>query len=84
MTIVISLSPEMEERLWKKAQQQGQDISQTATQLLVDVLAWESEDSQEAILGIQRGLEDFEAGRFRSFDSFAQEQRKKYNLPVSL
>ena len=84
MTIVISLSPEMEERLQEKAVQQGQDINQIATQLLADVLAWELEDSQEAIAGIQSGLEDFEAGRFRSFDDFAQEQRQKYNLPVNL
>ncbi|WP_293114022.1 hypothetical protein [Moorena sp. SIO4G3] len=40
------------------------------------------EDSQEAIKGIQKGLNDFDAGRFRSFAEFAIEQRRQYNLPV--
>jgi hypothetical protein len=44
-------------------------------------MAWEAQDSEEAIVGIQRGLDDFEAGRFRSFDLFEQEQRQKYDLP---
>ncbi|MBR8840750.1 MAG: hypothetical protein DSM106950_43995 [Stigonema ocellatum SAG 48.90 = DSM 106950] len=42
----------------------------------------EVQDSQEAIKGIQQGLDDFEAGRFRSFDEFAEEQRRKYNIPA--
>ncbi len=33
--------------------------------------------------GIQSGLDDFEAGRFREFEEFAQEQRRKYNLPTN-
>jgi predicted transcriptional regulator len=82
MTIVISLSPELEARLREKAARQGQDVSLVAAELLASVLEWEAQDSQEAIEGIQRGLDDFEAGRFRSFDKFAEEQRRKYNLPV--
>jgi predicted transcriptional regulator len=82
MSIVISLSPEVEARLREKAAQQGQDISLVAAELLARILEWEFLDSQEAVAGIQRGLDDFEAGRFRSFDEFAQEQRRKYNLPV--
>ena len=82
MTIVISLSPEVEARLREKAARQGQDVSLVAAELLASVLEWEAQDSQEAIEGIQRGLDDFEAGRFRSFDKFAEEQRRKYNLPV--
>lgn len=82
MAIVISLSPEVEARLREKAAQQGQDVSLVAAELLASVLEWEAQDSQEAIEGIQRGLDDFEAGRFRSFDKFAEEQRRKYNLPL--
>jgi len=82
MTIVISLSPEVEARLREKAAQSGQDVSIVAAQMLASVLEWEAQDSQEAIEGIQRGLDDFEAGRFRSFDEFAEEQRRKYNLPT--
>lgn len=82
MAIVVSLSPELEARLREKAAQQGQDVSFVATQLLEAVLEWEVQDSEAAIKVIQQGLEDFEAGRFRSFDDFADEQRRKYNLPA--
>ena len=82
MAIVVSLSPELEARLREKAAQQGQDVSLVATELLESILEWELEDSEEAIKGIQQGLEDFEAGRFRSFDEFVEEQRRKYNLSV--
>ncbi len=82
MTIVISLSPEVEARLREKAARQGQDVSLVAAQLLASILEWEAKDSEEAVEGVQRGLDDFEAGRFRSFDEFAEEQRRKYNLPV--
>ncbi len=81
MTIVLNLSPEMEERLQKKATQRGEALEFVATALLADLLDWEAQDSEEAIVGIQRGLDDFEAGRFRSFDAFEQEQRQKYDLP---
>jgi predicted transcriptional regulator len=82
MTIVISLSPEVEARLREKAARQGQDVSLVAAELLASVLEWEAQDFQEAIEGIQHGLDDFEAGQFRSFDEFAEEQRRKYNLPA--
>lgn len=76
MTIVISLSPQVEARLREKAARQGQDVSLVAAELLASVLEWEAQDSEEAIEGIQRGLADFEVGRFRSFDEFAEEQRR--------
>ena len=82
MTIVINLTPELEEQLRKKATHQGQDISLVAAELLASVLEWEAQDSEEAIKGIQQGLDDFEAGSFRSFNEFADEQRRKYNLPA--
>lgn len=82
MSIVISLSPEVEARLREKAAQEGQDVSLVAAELLARILEWELQDSEEAIAGIQRGLDDFEAGRSRSFQEFAEEQRRKYNLPV--
>lgn len=82
MTIVINLTPELEEQLRKKATHQGQDISLVAAELLASVLEWEAQDSEEAVKGIQQGLDDFEAGNFRSFDEFADEQRRKYNLPA--
>lgn len=81
MSIYISLSPEVEAQLREKASQQGQDISLIAAELLTNALAWEIQDSESAIEGIQQGLNDFEAGKFRSFADFATEQRHKYDLP---
>ena len=80
MTIVVNLSPKLEALLRDKAAQKGQDVSLVASELLTNVLEWEITDSEDAIKGIQQGLDDFEAGRFRSFDEFAEEQRHKYNL----
>ena len=76
MTIVISLSPEVEAQLREKAARQGQDVSLVAAELLASVLEWEAQHSEEAIEGIQHGLDYFDAGWFRSFDEFAEEQRR--------
>ncbi len=82
MAIVVTLSPELEALLLDKAAQRGQDVSLVASELLASVLEWEEQDSEEAIKIIQQGLNDFEAGRFRSFQDFAEEQRHKYDLPA--
>jgi predicted transcriptional regulator len=80
MAIVVTLSPELEALLLDKAARQGQDVSLVASELLASILEWEEQDSEEAIKGIQQGLDDFESGRFRSFQDFSEEQRSKYNL----
>jgi len=80
MAIFVTLSPELEALLRDKAARLDQNVDLVASQLLANALEWEVQDSQEAIKGIQQGLDDFEAGRFRSFDEFAEEQRRKYNL----
>ena len=82
MTIVIDLNPELEEQLRRQATLRGQDVSLVAADLLASVLEWESQDSEEAIKAIQQGLDDFETGNFRSFNEFADDQRRKYNLPA--
>lgn len=82
MAIIVTLSPELEALLQDKAIRQGQDVSLVASELLARVLAWEAQDSEEAVKGIQQGLEDFEVGKFRSFQDFVEEQRCKYNLPT--
>jgi hypothetical protein len=33
--------------------------------------------------GIQQGLDDFEAGRFQSFQDFAEVRHNQYNLPAN-
>ena len=83
MAIVVTLSPELEALLRDRAAQRGQDVNIIASELLASVLEWEGQDAEEATKGIQQGLDDFEAGRFRSFQDFAEEQRHKYNLPTS-
>lgn len=84
MAIVITLNPELEALLRDKAAQRGQDINFVASELLTSILLWEAQDSEATIKGIQQGLEDFEAGKFRSFQDFAEEQRHKYNRAVTL
>ncbi|MEA5471641.1 hypothetical protein [Spirulina sp. 06S082] len=80
MTIVLNLSLEVEAKLKEEATRQGKEISVIASELLTKVLEWEAWDREDAIAGIQKGLDDFEAGRFRSFDEFTQEQYRKHNL----
>jgi predicted transcriptional regulator len=82
MAITITLSPELETLLLDRAAQQGQEVNLVASELLAGVLEWQEQDSAEAIKGIQQGLDDFEVGRFRDFQEFADEQRLKYNLPT--
>lgn len=81
MAILISLPPDLEAKLQAKAERQGQDIAVVAADLLSDILEWDDDDNEAAIQGIQKGLDDFEAGRFRNFSDFAAEQRRKYDLP---
>jgi predicted transcriptional regulator len=81
MTIVVSLPHELEAKLQARAERQGRDIAVVAAELLSDMLEWEENDTEEAIQGIQRGLDDFESGQFRNFNDFAAEQRSKYDLP---
>ena len=83
MAIVVTLSPELEALLRDRAAQRGQDVNIIASELLASVLELEDQDAEEATKGIQQGLDDFEAGRFRSFQDFAEEQRHKYNLPAN-
>ena len=83
MTLTIELSPDAERRLHEKAIQQGEAIEAVAAAILADALEWEAQETAEAVEGIRRGLEDFEAGRWRPFDEFADEQRRKHQLAGS-
>jgi hypothetical protein len=82
MTILVTLSPALEEQLRAKAIRQDRDIDLVATELLAIAIESEAQDSAEAIEGIQQGLNDFAAGKCRSFSKFADEHRRKYNLPA--
>ena len=83
MSIVVTLNPKLEALLHSRASKQGQDVNFIASELLTIILNWEEKDSEEAIKGIQTGLDDFESGRYRSFQNFAEEKRHKYNLPAN-
>jgi predicted transcriptional regulator len=82
MVITIDLPPDVEARLREKAARQGEDAASVAAKVLAGALEWEAQDSEVAVEGIQRGLDDFEAGRARLFSEFAEEQRRKYGLPA--
>jgi hypothetical protein len=84
MSIVVTLSPELEIMLRNRAAACGQDVNLVTSELLTSVLEWESQDSIEAVKSIQQGLDDFAAGKFRSFHDFAEEQRLKHNLSEDL
>ena len=73
MAILISLPPDLEAKLQAKAERQGQDIAVVAADLLSDILEWDDDDTEAAIQGIQKGLDDFEPGRFRTFSDFTAE-----------
>lgn len=81
--MTITLPPEIEIELREKAAREGQNVNDVAAALIAAALEWEAQDRAEAIEGIQRGLDDFEQGKYRPFKEFAAEQRIKYNLPSS-
>jgi predicted transcriptional regulator len=83
MSIVVTLNPKLEALLNSRAAQRGQDVNLVASELLARILDWEEKDSEEAIKGIQQGLNDFETGKFQAFQTFAEKQRLKYNLPAN-
>ncbi|KAM3097868.1 hypothetical protein ACKFKG_07200 [Phormidesmis sp. 146-35] len=84
MAIVVTLSPDLEALLRERAARQGQNVNLVASELLASVLEWEAQDLEEAKTGIQQGLDDFEAGRSRSFREFAEDQHRKYGLSSDL
>lgn len=45
-------------------------------------LSFDDQDFFEALVGIQQGLDDFEQGRFCSFDDLIAEQNQKYGLAM--
>ena len=78
MTITIDLQPEVLARLHEKAAREGQESEAVAARLLAEALEWEAQDRREAIEGIQRGLADFEAGRFQPLEEIIAAKRAKY------
>jgi hypothetical protein len=78
--MTVTLSPKTEVLLREQAAREGKDVDALADALIGAALTWESWDKEETMAAIQRSLDDFDAGRYRSFDEFATEKRTKYSL----
>jgi hypothetical protein len=82
MTLTLTLPPQLEALLQKRADETGKDLSSLAVAMLVFGLSADDRDFFEALEGIGRGLEDFERGDFCSFEDFVAEQNQKYGLSL--
>jgi predicted transcriptional regulator len=82
MTLTLTLPPQLEALLRQRAQQTGQDVASMALAVLALGLSFDDQDFFEALVGIQQGLDDFEQGRFCSFDDLIAEQNQKYGLAL--
>ena len=82
MSIILDLPPQIETLLRQRAETTGQDIRQLAIAFLTLGLSMDDEEFFESIEGIQRGLNDFEQGRFSSLESFVAEQNQKHGLSL--
>ena len=82
MTLTLTLPPEIEALLRQRADRTGQDVSSIAVALLAFGLSFDEQDFFEALEGIQAGLDDFEQGRFCSFEEFISDQNKKRGLSL--
>ena len=78
MTVTIDIPARAVELLKAKADRLKTDTSSAAAKTLLDALEWEEFDREQAVEGIQRGLDAFEAGRHRPGSDFVHEQRSKY------
>ena len=83
MTLTIELDSEQERQLKEKAAREGREANQVARQMLGEALAWEAQDYLETLEGINRGLEDVEAGRERPLSDVVAEHHRKYNYSES-
>lgn len=77
----IRLKPERQTQLEDYARRHGQDPDVALDDVLAAALEWESQDYQEAVEGIRRGLDDVNAGRTRPAAEFLAEVRRKYGFP---
>ena len=73
MTLTLTLPPEIEALLRQRADRTGQDVSSIAVALLAFGLSFDEQDFFEALEDIQAGCDDFEQGRFCSFQEFVSD-----------
>jgi hypothetical protein len=82
MSITLDLPPKIESLLRQRAESMGKDITQVALAVLTLGLSLDDRDFFESLNGIQRGLDDFEEGKFTSLEEFVSEQNQKYGLSL--
>ena len=77
----VTLKPERKAQLDEFARQQGKDPAEALDEALAAFFDSQQRDFEEAVAGIQRGLEDMRAGRHRPAREFLDELRAKHGLP---
>jgi predicted transcriptional regulator len=77
LKLTITISPELESRLRQQAEREGKAVDDMAESLLARALEWARQDREEAIAGIQRGLDDSAAGRVRPAVEVFTEMRSR-------
>jgi len=77
----LPVKPERLAQLQEYARRRGKSDADALDDALADHLEWERQDHQEAVEGVQRGLEDVEADRTVPADEFLDEFADKHGLP---
>ena len=71
--MTVTIAPEVEAKLQAKVTRDGDDMNSVVNRLLIAALEWDALDREEAIAGIQRGLDVGATGHVRpASEVFAQ------------
>ena len=81
MIITIDLAPQVEAQLREKAAREGRNAEAVAQAVLAQALEWEAQERAEAAAGIQRGLDDFAAGRYSPASQVFADIRARHGIP---
>ena len=87
--MTITIDAELEARLRAAAAARGEDPNHYAVAALIEVVERDedpdadlTEEDKAAIrAGVERGLKDFEEGRYRPAEEFYADMSRKYGLP---
>jgi predicted transcriptional regulator len=77
----LPVKPERLAQLQEYARRRGKSPADALDDALGDYLEWESQDYQETLEGVRKGLEDVKAGRAVPADEFLREFAQKHGLP---
>ncbi|MGH9408966.1 MAG: hypothetical protein ACRD1V_05890 [Vicinamibacterales bacterium] len=62
------------------ARRRGKTPADALDDALAEYLGWERQDYQDAVQGVQQGIEDASAGRTKPADEFLDEFARKHGL----